>query len=204
MVSQNNNLGGNVMIFAGVLFLLVNTVLTILMPITTDAMLMATDAFLHRLSAATLLMFMLMIGTYFLYHNLPTAERLIDKLIFGLAFIGCSVLFAHEWAQVFYLHPLAIAAPEGLNAMENSGRFDLYDFEAALSAILYSLGWISFAILLFIRKTYGRLGPLLVIIGFFSIPVLMNILPFPYGAVFGSIPMALGYSLLGYKLKRLD
>jgi hypothetical protein len=123
---------------------------------------------------------------------------------FGIAFLGGSALFAHEWAQVFYIYPLANAAPQSLEALENVEGFNLYDFEAAVAAGLYSLGWLAFATLLLIRKTYGRLAPGLVIFGFLAIIVLSILLPQPYGGVLGSIPLGMGYLLLGRKLYTLE
>ena len=112
MNNSSNLFGGTLMMLVGVLFLLVNTLLTILMPMGDPfTELMASDAFLHRLSAATLLMFLLTIGTYYLYIFNDKRKQTADKICFGIAFLGCFALFAHEWAQVFYIYPLANAAP---------------------------------------------------------------------------------------------
>ena len=197
--------GGNYMILAGILFVLVNTILGLLMP--WDAPftnLVSSQAFFNRLSTATLLMLVLTIGTFYLYRFLPTADRLVDKVCFGLAFGGCCALFAHEWGQTFYLHPLAIASPQGLEALDGAEGFGLYDFEAVLAAGLYSIGWLAFSILLFIRKTYGRLGPLLVVFGFLAVMGLTATLPAPWGGVIGAVPLAMGYLTLGLKLRKMN
>lgn len=191
--------GGRVLMLAGILFLLVNTLLTLLMPFGSPD-LMASDAFLHRLSAATLLMFLLALGTYFLHVHSENRQQVVDRICFGLAFLGCCALFAHEWAQVFYIYPLANAAPQSIEALENVEGFSLYNFEAAIAAGLYSFGWLAFATLLFIRKPYGRLAPGLILLGFLMVILLTILLPAPYGGVLGSIPLAAGYFLLGRSL----
>ncbi len=193
-----------VLMITGVLFFIVNAPLT--MPIPFELPFpqdFATDAFLHRLSAATVLMFFLTMSTYFLYRHMPTADKLIDKACFGLAFIGCVMLFAHEWAQVFFVHPMAKFAPEGLIAVNEADGFNLYNLEAALAAGMFALGSLCFTLLILVRNTYGRLAPGLVVTGFVIIPVLTVMLPAPYGGVIGCVPMAIGYFLLGVKLKTL-
>ena len=191
-----------ILMLTGLLFFIVNAPLT--MPIPFELPFpedFATDAFLYRLSAATLLMFLLMISTYFLYQRMPTADKLLDKACFGLAFIGCAMLFAHEWAQVFFVHPMAKFAPEGLIRLDSTDGFNLYHLEAPIAAGTFALGSLCFAILSLVRKTYGYLGPGLILAGFIIIPILTVLLPAPYGGVIGCIPIALGYFLLGLKLK---
>ena len=205
MNKPSNYFGGILMMLVGVLFLMVNTLLTLLMPIGDSfTELMASEAFLHRLSVATLLMFLLTIGTYYLYIFNENRKQTVDRICFGIAFLGCFALFAHEWAQVFYIYPLANAAPQSLEALENVEGFSLYDFEAAIAAGLYSVGWLAFATLLFIRNTYGRLAPGLVMFGFLAIILLTILLPQPYGGVLGSIPLGIGYFLLGRELYILE
>ena len=196
--------GGTVMILAGALFIIVNTVLAVRIPMEAGfPTSFASDAFFHRLASATVLMFLLMVGTLRAYQGLPSAGQPADRICFGLAFVGCAMLFAHEWGQVFFLHPLAVAAPEGLQALEGPpGNFDLYDFEAALAVVGYLVGWLAFSILLLVRATYGRLAPGLVAGGFLSVSVLTALLPAPWGGVAGNLPIGAGYILLGWRLAR--
>ena len=127
-VSSQSKWGGTILMIVGVLFIVVNTILAPLMPVELEFPgTMASPEFLNRLSAAIFLMFFLSLGTYYLYTHLPTASKAVDRTCFGIAFLGNVFLFAHEWAQVFYVYPMANVAPQGLIAVENMEGFNLYD-----------------------------------------------------------------------------
>jgi hypothetical protein len=113
---------------------------------------MASEVYVWRLSLAALTVFLFMIGSPGLYRYQAGQSGLLGKVAFGLAFLGCATLFAHEWGQVFFVHSIAVAAPDALQAMEDSKGINLFDIEALIAITFFSLGWIAFAISMLITR----------------------------------------------------
>ena len=161
---------------------------------------MASNAFLWRLSLASVTVFLLMIGTPKLHAYQSSRSGLFGKIAFSLAFLGCAYLLAHEWGQVFFVHSIAVAAPDALQAMEDAEGINAFDMEALITIMTFTLGWILFAVSMLVGKVFARLGPALVIAGFFAIPLFSVAMGPIWGGVLGNAVLGSGFILLGREL----
>ncbi|MEE8371553.1 MAG: hypothetical protein V3R73_05340 [Sphingomonadales bacterium] len=184
----------------GAFMIITNVVFSPLLPMELSGPeMMASDAFLWRLSLASLAVFLLMIGLPGLYRYQSGQTGRFGMLAFGLAFIGSAALFAHEWAQVFYVHPLALVDPEALQAVEDAEGLNLYTLEAMIAAGTFAIGWLAFSASMLMAKVFTRLGPALVIAGFFAVPLLTVALG-TWGAIMGTVVLGAGWIVLGREL----
>lgn len=200
---KNLSWSGIAVISAGVLALFTNAVLIPFVPFgigVTFTEAAASPAFLWRLSLASLVAFLLMIGSVGLYQYQSRRSGHFGSIAFGLAFLGSALLFAHEWSQVFFIHDMAIQVPGALDAMEDAKGFTLFDIESMITSLTFMIGWIAFSISMLVTGVYTRLGPILVIAGFFAIPILSAILPQLLGMIVGNVVLASGWILLGREL----
>ena len=166
-------LSGIAIAAGGVSLIIVNAVFTPMLAFDVPfPEMMASKTFLWRLSLAALTVFLLMIGSPGLYAYQTGRSGLFGKIAFGLTFLGCALVFAHEWAQVFFMHSMAVVAPDALQAMEDVEGMSIVDIEGLIVLITFTLGWIAFAASMLVAKVFARLGPALVIAGFFAIPMI--------------------------------
>jgi len=186
----------------GASLIFVNAVLTPMLPQDVPfTEMMASNAYVWRLSAASMTVFLFLIGSPGLHAYQAGHSRVFGRVAFGLAFLGCALLFAHEWGQVFFVHSMAVAAPEGLQAMEDAIGLNLYDLEAMIVILAFTLGWIAFAASMLVARVFSRLGPALVIAGFFAIPLLTVATSSPIlGGALGNAVLGAGFILLGREL----
>lgn len=185
----------------GMFLIFVNVVLTPMLPLNVPfTETMASDAFVWRLSIASLTVFLFMIGSPGLHAYQASRSGLFGKVAFTLTFLGCAFLFAHEWGQVFFVHSMAVVAPDALQAMENADGLNLYDVEAILALSFFALGWIGFAVSMLVTKVFSRLGPALVIAGFFAVPLLTAATSVTVGGALGNTVLGAGFILLGRDL----
>lgn len=194
-------LTGFSLMLGGILYLFANTILTVAMPqdgLWTD--MFASDAFLHRLSTAAAAVFFLLVGAVGLYNRHATQISWFGKLAFGITFIGCTFIFAHEWGQVFFLHELAKAAPQGLQALEDIEGFNLYDIEPIAGLSLFMIGWLLFAISMLIARVLNPVGPILLIVGLIAIPILAQVLPDLWGFIVGNVIVGTSWVVMGKEL----
>lgn len=191
-------------IAAGGFFLIfVNAVFTLMLDMDVPfPEMMASTTYLWRLSLATLTLFLFMIGTPGLHAYQGNRSGLFGKIAFSLAFLGCAFLFAHEWAQVFFVHSIAVAAPDALQAMEDAEGINAFDIEALIAISTFTLGWISFAASMIVAGVFPRLGPVLIIAGFFAIPLLSAVTSPILGGVLGNAVLGSGFIILGRELFR--
>jgi len=189
-------------IAAGGLFqIIVNAVFTPMLALDAPfAEMAASQVFLWRLSLATLTVFLFMIGSPGLHAYQASRSGLFGKVAFGLAFLGCALLFAHEWAQVFFMHNMALVAPAALQAMSDAEGMSALDLEGLIVLITFSLGWIAFAASMLTAKVFSRLGPTLVIAGFFAIPLIIAVTSTKLGGALGNAVLGSGFILLGLEL----
>jgi len=201
---KRNTLTGTALILGGLTYLIANTVLTLMMPMGEDWTLMfASDAFLARLSVAASSVFFLLVGAIGLYNRQAAKLSLFGKTAFGILFIGSMFLFAHEWAQVFFLHTLAQIDPEALMALENvEGTVNFYDIEAILAVTGFLLGWLLFSISMLMARIIKPIGPIILLAGFFITPALAVALPELWGFVIGNSFTAFGWVLIGRDMMR--
>jgi hypothetical protein len=194
-------LSGVAMAASGVFLMLINAILTPMLD--TDVPfpeMMASSTYLWRLSLATLTVFLFMIGSLGLHAYQRSRSGLFGTITFCLAFVGCTFLFAHEWAQVFFVHSIAVAAPDALQAMEDAEGLNAFDIEAILAIVTFTLGWISFAVSMLLAKVFTRLGPSLIIAGFFAIPLLSAAISPTWGGALGNAVLGAGFIQLGREL----
>lgn len=199
------NLTGWSLILGGVLYLITNTVLTLLMPQDVPgAELFASDAFLRRLSVAAATVFFLTAGAIGIYVRQSHKTGWFGGFAFLLAFTGNIITFAHEWGQVFFLHELARVAPEGLNALEDVEGPNLYDIETFLALGFFMFGWLLLGVSMLMARVFKPAGPALLIAGFFLVPILGASLPGLWGFAAGNVVVALGWILIGRDLAGSD
>jgi hypothetical protein len=194
-------LSGIAIAAGGVSLIFINTILTPMLA--TDVPfpeMMASSTYLWRLSLAALTVFLFMIGSHGLHAYQRSRSGLFGIITFCLTFAGCAFLFAHEWAQVFFVHSIAVAAPDALQAMEDVEGLNAFDIEAMLAIVTFTLGWISFAISMLLAKVFTRLGPCLIIAGFFAIPLLSAAISPTWGGALGNAVLGAGFILLGREL----
>jgi len=185
----------------GVLVIIVNAVFTPLLP--TDLPfpeMMASSAFVWRLSLAALSVFLLMVGSFGLFKYQSGATGKFGTIAFGLAFLGSAFVFAHEWGQIFYIHNMAVLAPEGLVTMGEAEGLTMSGIEAIIGLGTFVLGWIAFAISMLVAKVFPRLGPALVIAGFFAIPLFSTVFSDNLGGALGNAVLGSGFIILGREL----
>jgi hypothetical protein len=200
---NNFSLGGLAMVVGGAMLVIVNAVFTPMLDTTVPfPEMMASTVYLWRLSLASLAVFLLMVGSVGVHAYQSNHAGLFGKLAFGLAFLGSAFLFAHEWGQVFFIHSMALAAPDALQAMEDAPGLNAFDLEAIIVLGTFTLGWILFAVSMLLAKVFARPGPVLVIAGFFAIPLLSALTSPVWGGVLGNAVLGSGFMLLGRELKR--
>lgn len=194
-------LSGIAIATGGVSLIVVNAVFTPMLA--TDVPfpeMMASNTYLWRLSLAALTVFLFMVGSPDLHAYQRGRSGLFGKIAFSLTFLGCAFLFAHEWAQVFFVHSIAVAAPAALQAMEDAEGMNAFDIEALIVIMTFTLGWISFAVSMLVAKVFARLGPVLVIAGFFAIPLFSAATSPIWGGALGNAVLGSGFILLGREL----
>jgi hypothetical protein len=185
----------------GILTILINAGLTPFLrpdaPYTETA---ASSLFLWRQGLSALAAALLLAGSTGLHQHQAGRSGRFGAVSFVLAFLGCGILFAHEWGQVFFVRDLALRAPEALQAMESAEGPSLFDIGAMIAVITFTVGWIAFSISMLLAGVYPHRGPILLIAGFLAVPLLGAALPGVWGPVLGNIPLGLGWILLGRKL----
>jgi hypothetical protein len=196
---------GVALVAAGATTLVVNAGLTPLLrsdaPYATTA---ASTAFLWRQSFSALAALLLLSGSIGLYLRHDDRLGRFGAIAFVLALAGSTLLFAHEWSQVFFVRGLALAAPDILEELDATRALSLYDVGAIIALLTFTLGWILFSVSMLLRGVYARLGPILVIVGLFAAPFLSAALPFPWGAIAGSAVLGTGWMILGWRLLSHD
>ena len=200
-ILKSSNLSGLALMSGGALLIIVNAVFTPMLDTTIPfPEMMASKVFLWRLSFAALAVFLLMVSCPGIHKHQVEHSGLSGKITFGLAFLGCAFVFAHEWGQVFFIHSIALAAPDALLAIEDTPGINAYDLEVIIGLATFTLGWISFAISMLLANVFARPGPLLVIAGFFAIPLLSAVFSPVWGGVLGNAVLGSGFILLGREL----
>lgn len=195
---KSSSLSGLAIALGGALLIIVNAVFTPMLDTTVPfPQMMASDTYLWRLSLASLTVFLLMVGSPGIYAAQSGRSGLFGKIAFSLAFLGSALLFAHEWGQVFFIHSMALAAPDALQAMEDAPGLNAYDLESIIVVVTFTIGWIFFAISMLFARVYTRMVSVLIIAGFFAIPLLSALISPMWGGVLGNAVLGSGFILLG-------
>jgi len=197
------SLSGLAIMIGGALLIIVNAVFTPMLDTSVPfPEMMASDAYLWRLSLAAVSVFLLMVGSPGIHAHQSSQSGLFGKISFSLTFLGCAFLFAHEWGQVFYVHSIALAAPDALQAMEDAPGMNAFDLEAMIALVTFTLGWILFSVSMLLAKVFARIGPVLVVAGFFAIPLLSALISPVWGGALGNAVLGSGFILLGRELMK--
>jgi hypothetical protein len=192
---------GLALVAGGACTLLVNAGLTpFLQADAPFAVMAASNVFVWRQSFSAFAAILLLAGSVGLYESQSGRSGRFGAFAFGFAFFGSAVLLAHEWNQVFFVHELAGRAPEALESLEAAEGPSLFDLSAIIALSAFTLGWLLFALSQLMAGVYPRRGPILVLAGFISIPLLGAVLPNLWGMVVGNIVLASGWMLLGRQL----
>ena len=194
---------GGALAAAGVLTLLINAGLSPFL--SSDASFAETamsPVFFWRQSLSALTALLLVFGSIGLY--LAQAESLgqFGAVSFVSACVGSMLILATEWTQVFLVPELATAAPEALNALGDTEGVGRYTLGTLIALAVFTLGWIAFAAASLRAHVFSRPGPILVIAGFFAIPILGGLLPGVWGFAAGNAVLGAGWVSLGQEIAR--
>lgn len=200
--SRLRSAGGLVVLAGGVLMVVVNAGLTPLLPIDAPfADFAASGVFAWRQSLAVVAALLLCLGSVPLYLGQVERTGKAGAIAFLLAFAGSAILVAHEWNQVFFVRDLALRLPDSLEALEDAPGMTLFDVSALVAVSGFALGWLAFAGSMLACRLYARTGPMLLIGGFFLVPILGAALPQPWGQVPGTLVLGAGWIVLGLQLR---
>lgn len=196
-------LSGIALILGGLSFVITNVVISPFVDFNAPFGEMLTTApFHYRMVFAALTIVFLLFGTIglYLYHSQINRTRLFMHVTFIIAFLGSVFLFANEWHQIFVLPDIAKINPETLDKLDASDNIGSYVIGAMIAFATFSIGWILFMVSLLIARKLKRLGPTLVIAGFFIIPLVSGIISPVWGGIIGSISLGIGFTLMGAEL----
>ena len=164
--SSTERAAGLALIGAGVLSVVVNSVLTPLLPRGTSfAQTAASWVFAWRQGAASVCALLLLFGTVGLHLRLSERAGKPGAVAFGLAFCGSALLLGVEWAQLFDIRDFARGALDTLNALNATRGPSLSDIGGLIVLSIFSM----------------------VIGGFFLIPILQPPFPGLLGAIVGNV-----------------
>ena len=163
---------------------------------------LTSSTFFYRMIFAAFTVAFLLFGAIGLYlHHLQIERnRLFRRVTFIIAFFGSAFLLSNEWHQIFVLPEIAKISPETIDKLGSSDNIGSYVIGAMIALATFSIGWILFMVSLLISRKLKRLGPTLVIIGFFIIPLISGIITPVWGGIIGSISLGIGFSLIGIEL----
>ena len=193
---------GIALIMGGLFFVITNVAISPFVDFEAPfSKILTSSPFFYRMIFATLTAVFLLFGSIGLYlqHSQIERARLFRHVTFIIAFFGSAFLFANEWHQIFILPDIAKISPEVMDKLDSSDSIG-YDIGAMLALATFSIGWILFMISLLMTGKLKRLGPALVIAGFFMLPLISGIFTPVWGGVIGSISLGIGFSLIGIEL----
>ena len=186
---------------AGALTIIVNAVVTPLMPRGGALSLTAVSTpFLVRQSLAAAAALCLVLGAAGLYLRQSDRLRSFGAIAFALAFAGSVMLFAVEWTQLFDVRDLARRSPETLDRLDAAG-VGLDDIGAMIALAVFAAGWIALAIATIRGGVLSRRAAWLVIAGLFATPFLSAALPPVAAGAAGNALLGTGWIWLGYELR---
>ena len=164
--------------------------------------LLTSTPFLYRMIIAALTVAFLLFGSIGIYLHHSDTERISKfmQVSFIMAFFGSAFMLANEWHQIFVLPEIASLNPDVTNKLGSSDHVGSHAVGTMIALTTFSLGWILFSISLLISKKLKRLGPALVIIGFFIIPLISGLFTPAIGGIIGGITLGTGFSLIGIEL----
>lgn len=195
---------GWMLMFGGIFSLTANGLATPLLPQNADFVEVASSPFfVIRQGLSALAAMFLTLGACSISGLMQGSGRFFGRLVNWLAIIGGVLLFAHEWGQIFFVHDLALVAPDALRRLEGQAGMNLFDIGAIAAIVGFSLGWLLYAMFLASVSALPRRGPLLIITGFFAIPTFTLALPGLSGMILGNLILSGGWILAGHDARRI-
>lgn len=194
---------GLALITAGILELVVNGILTPLLPHGVPfAQTVASTVFAWRQSMASVCAILLQFGTVGLYLRQSEKAGKPGAVAFALAFCASALLLGIEWAQLFDIRDFARRAPDTLNALNVGHGLSLSDIGGLAVLGTFTLGWLALAAVTIWTRIPSRMAASMVLIGFFLIPILRPVLPGLLGPIIGNVVLGGGWVGLGVALWR--
>jgi hypothetical protein len=193
---------GSALIVGGLLTLLVNALLTPLLPHHVSfEITAASQVFLWRQSASAVAGAMLLFGCVGLHLRQADHAGMFGTVAFFVAFLGSALLLAVEWNEIFIVRDLAFRAPATLRILDGGPGVHLYDLGAVIPLAVFVLGWFALAGSTLRLGILSRRAAGLVIAGLLATPLLTAALPELWGAVIGNAILAAGWIWLGYDVR---
>lgn len=194
---------GVALVMAGLFFIITNVVISPLVDF--DAAfseVLSSSVFQYRMIFAALTVVFLLFGVtgLYLHHNEIERASIFRHITFIIAFFGSAFVFANEWHQIFVLPEIAKMSPEAMEKLDSSENTGSYVIGAMIALVTFSIGWILFMISLLISRKLKRLGPILVLSGFFLIPIISGIITPKWGGVIGTAVLGIGFCIIGFEL----
>lgn len=189
------------LVVGGALLILVNVILTPLLPTQKGEAVVRTSAiYLFRLSASGVAAMLLLFGCLGVHLAQRSASGAFGTVAFLVAFVGNSLLVAVEWSNVFVLRAVAQANPEALSTLDKSTLMTTGFISAAG---LFALGWLLLAVSLCRTRMLARWVPLTVVVGLILIPALGAAPLGMAGSIAGNVVFGLGLIGLGRSLAKV-
>jgi hypothetical protein len=187
----------------GALDLLVNTCLTPLLPRPASfAEVAASPIFPWRQGFAATGAALLVFGSIGLYLRQADRAGRFGAVAFVVALLGSALVLATEWVQLFAVRDFALRAPKTLTTLYSGHGLTLFDVGAMVAVGTFALGWIALAVVTLRVRMLSRSAAILVIAGFFAVPLLQlsAVLPGVWGAIVSNSVLGAGWFWLGYEV----
>jgi hypothetical protein len=179
--------------------ILINVAITPLLPRSeVSAAVMSGDIFLLRQSASGVAALLLLFGCLGLHLVQRLASGVFGASAFLLAFVGSSLLFAVEWANVFVLRAVARTSAATLAAID---KHPFMNLGFATAAGIFALGWFLLSVSLWRAQVLPRWAALATMAGLLATPVLQGLLGLA-GAIAGNLLFGVGLMGLGRAVAR--
>ena len=192
---------GRALLFDGALVILINVVITPLLPRSQgSAAVMSGGIFLLRQSASGVAALLLLFGCLGLHLVQRTASGVFGAAAFFISFVGGALLFAVEWTNVFVLRAVAKTNADTLGAVDKN---PLLNIGFASAAGLFALGWLLLSVSLWRARVLPRWAALVTLAGLLSIPALQALLGLA-GAIAGNLLFGVGLMGLGWAVVRVS
>jgi len=185
----------------GVLIIVVNAGIMPFMDLRAPLELTAgTKLFMWRQALAALCALCLLIGTVGIYlWQVERAPRAATAA-FLTSFIGCALLTAWEWTNLFVLRSLALRAPDALRLLEVHQGITLYDLGAMIPLLTFVFGWCMSAVCIMWTTPRLRIAASLVIAGLILTPLLAPVLSLRFSGAIGNAVLGAGWIWLGWDM----
>jgi hypothetical protein len=193
---------GTSLALGGALTLLINVILTPLLPPGGHlADVAQTSLFLWRQSASALSVALLLLGSVGLYLTYADHAGRFGAAAFALAFFGSALALCIEWSEVFLVRDLAFRAPNAVDVLDAGQGRSIFDIGSIFSVSAFALGWVLLAIAS-LRAGGPRWASAGVIAGFLLNPILAAALPGVAGPVLANVVLGSSLFWLGNHVRR--